>query len=309
MKKILIMLALSTVVALAGCGNEPKESGDKKVSGEITNVENTETKVESGEDILLSGDTEFTSGADVQSGEDLIEVVESGEDIVVENNIDKNDPKRYANVEKNPVVTMEMKDGGKVMIELYPQIAPTTVENFISLINKGYYNGLTFHRVMPNFMAQGGDPLGNGTGGPGYSIKGEFSENGFTQNGLKHDIGVISMARATNPDSAGSQFFIVTSDQSYLSLDGKYAGFGKVLDGMDVVYDIVNAEVNFSTDQLNEVYTKLMAGEEPDSNEIALIQAYQQGVAFDKPINPPIIKKMTVETYGVEYAEPDKIAE
>ena len=138
---------------------------------------------------------------------------DSGDDVV--KNEDKN---RYANIKKNPVVTMEMMSGEIIKIELYPKIAPTTVENFISLVKSEFYDGLTFHRLIPDFMAQGGDPSGDGTGGPGYSIYGEFSENGF-ENSLKHEIGVISMARANDPDSAGSQFFIVTNENSYLSLD------------------------------------------------------------------------------------------
>jgi peptidyl-prolyl cis-trans isomerase B (cyclophilin B) len=219
------------------------------------------------------------------------------------------DVNRYADVEKNPVVTMTMKDGGVVTIELYPKVAPTTVENFISLIKKGFYDGLTFHRVMPNFMAQGGCPLGNGTGGPGYSIAGEFSENGF-KNDLSHDIGVISMARATPMDSAGSQFFIVTSDASKASLDGLYAGFGKVIDGMDEVYKIVNVPVNYATDSLYALYSKFNDPEAKfTAEEIELINAYQSGVAFDKPLDPPVIESMTVETFGYEYAEPAKIKE
>lgn len=305
MKKILLMAALVAIVALTACENGKKETSTSgETSGEKPGIVYT-----SKTDTELLEELQGTSEGELEeSGETIVEVIESGENIVIENaKVDYNDTNRYASVKQNPVVTMEMENGGKVMIELYPQIAPTTVENFISLVKSGFYDGLTFHRVMPTFMAQGGDPLGTGTGGPGYSIKGEFSENGFKQNNLKHDIGVISMARATPPDSAGSQFFIVTNDQSYLSLDGKYAGFGKVLDGMDVVYDIVNVEVNFASTDLNPIYEKLMAGEELDNNEIALVQAYQAGVAFDKPINPPKIKKMTVETFGVEYAEPQKI--
>ena len=175
---------------------------------------------------------------------------DSGDDVV--KNEDKN---RYANVKKNPVVTMEMMSGEIIKIELYPKIAPTTVENFISLVKSEFYDGLTFHRLIPDFMAQGGDPSGDGTGGPGYSIYGEFSENGF-ENSLKHEIGVISMARANDPDSAGSQFFIVTNENSYLSLDGKYAGFGKVIEGMDTVYKIVNTETkrsDYSEELMNAI--------------------------------------------------------
>lgn len=288
MKKIVVLFACVCVLLfLVAC--EDKNKKVENVSGE---VKASEEKV--------------TSNSSKTSGDEVINVVESGEKSVMN---EKRDPKRYADVERNPIVTMEMKDGKKVTIELYPQIAPTTVENFVSLIQKGFYDGVIFHRVMPSFMAQGGDPQGNGLGGPGYSIEGEFSENGFTQNNLKHDIGVISMARATDPNSAGSQFFIVTSDQSYLSLDGKYAAFGKVVDGMDVVYEIVNSEVSFSSKQLNTIYEKLMVGDEDLTNtEIALIQAYQAGEVFDRPINPPVIKTMTVDTFGVDYLEPVKLA-
>ena len=134
--------------------------------------------------------------------------------------------------EKNPIVTIQMKKGDVIKLELYPDIAPNTVNNFISLVKKGFYDGLTFHRIIEGFMIQGGDPDGNGTGGPDYSIPGEFSINGFN-NTLSHDPGVISMARSQHPDSAGSQFFIMHKKASHL--DGSYAAFGKVIEGMDVV--------------------------------------------------------------------------
>ena len=168
----------------------------------------------------------------------------------------------------NPIVTFEMKDGDKFYVELYPEVAPNTVNNFISLINKGFYNGLCFHRVIEGFMIQGGDPKGNGTGGPGYTIRGEFTKNGF-KNNLKHKRGVISMARSMMPNSAGSQFFIMHADAPHL--DGQYAAFGQVIDGMDVI-DII-AEVNV------------------DYN--------------DKPLRDQVIKSVTVDTNGVEYDEPD----
>lgn len=170
----------------------------------------------------------------------------------------------------HPIVTFEMQNGGIIKAELYPEVAPNTVNNFISLINKGFYDGLIFHRVIPGFMIQGGDPEGTGTGGPGYSIKGEFLANGFT-NDLKHTRGVLSMARANDPDSAGSQFFIMTDAAE--SLDGSYAAFGKVTEGMDVVDAI--------------------AALERDSN--------------DRPKEPPVIKKVTVDTLGVTYPEPVKV--
>ena len=144
---------------------------------------------------------------------------------------------------KNPLVTMEIENYGTVKMELYPSIAPNTVANFVSLINDGFYDGNNFHRLAKGFVLQGGDPLGNGTGGPGYTIKGEFSKNDFINN-LSHSEGVISMARATSYDSAGSQFFIVLSDEAKYSLDGLYASFGKVTEGMDVIKKIENeAEV------------------------------------------------------------------
>lgn len=214
-------------------------------------------------------------------------------------------PNKYQDVEQNPVVTMEMMSGDIVKIELYPKIAPTTVENFISLVNSGFYDGLTFHRVIPDFMAQGGDPSGDGTGGPDYSIKGEFSENGF-KNDLSHEIGVISMARSSDPDSAGSQFFIVTNDQSYLSLDGSYAGFGKVIEGMDTVYDIVNVETlrkDYSDELMNEITA---AGGQITTEEL-YIKYMNETTEISTPVNPPVIKKMTVETFGYEYDEPEKL--
>ena len=142
----------------------------------------------------------------------------------------------------NPIVTIQMKDGGVMKAELYPEIAPITVQNFIDLAAKGFYNGLIFHRVIPGFMIQGGDPEGTGMGGPGYCIKGEFTANGFTNN-LKHTRGVLSMARAMNPDSAGSQFFIMHDDAPHL--DGQYAAFGKVVEGMEVVDEIAETATDF----------------------------------------------------------------
>ena len=168
----------------------------------------------------------------------------------------------------NPIVTFEMKDGDKFYIELYPEVAPNTVNNFISLINKGFYNGLCFHRVIEGFMIQGGDPKGNGTGGPGYTIRGEFTKNGF-KNNLKHKRGVISMARSMMPNSAGSQFFIMHADAPHL--DGQYAAFGQVIDGMDVIDKIAEVNVDYN----------------------------------DKPLRDQVIKSVTVDTNGVEYDEPD----
>ncbi|MCM3364145.1 peptidylprolyl isomerase [Niallia sp. CLA-SR-H024] len=174
--------------------------------------------------------------------------------------------------EDYPIVTITMEDDSKIVAELYPDKAPNTVNNFISLINKGFYDGLIFHRVIPDFMIQGGDPNGNGTGDPGYSIKGEFSENGF-ENDLKHERGVLSMARSQMPDSAGSQFFIMVADAPHL--DGQYAPFGKVIEGMDVVDKIVAA----------------------DRDEL------------DKPLKEIKMKKVTVDTKGIDYEEPEKVKE
>lgn len=172
-------------------------------------------------------------------------------------------------IEDNPVVTLTMENDDVIKIELYPTIAPNTVNNFVSLIESGFYDGLIFHRVIPGFMIQGGDPVGNGTGGPDYGIYGEFSSNGF-ENTLKHERGIISMARSQAPDSAGSQFFIMAEDAS--SLDGDYAAFGKVTEGMEVVDRIVNVERD------------------------------QQ----DKPLEDQTIKQMTVDTFGIDYPEPEK---
>ena len=171
---------------------------------------------------------------------------------------------------QNPIVTIEMENGGIIKAELYPEVAPNTVNNFISLISKGFYNGVIFHRVIPGFMIQGGDPKGQGIGGPGYSIKGEFTANRF-ENNLKHDRGVLSMARTMNPNSAGSQFFIMVEKAPHL--DGQYAAFGKVIEGMDVADAIVNTR----TDRM------------------------------DKPLADQRMKTVTVETFGVEYAEPIKV--
>ena len=170
----------------------------------------------------------------------------------------------------NPVVTVVMENGGTMKIELYPEIAPNTVNNFISLVKKGYYDGIIFHRVIAGFMIQGGDPQGTGMGGPGYTIKGEFNSNGF-KNSLKHTKGVISMARTMAPNSAGSQFFIMHEDAPHL--DGQYAAFGCVTEGLDVVDAIAAVKTDYS----------------------------------DRPLQEQKIKSMTVDTFGVEYPEPEKM--
>ena len=243
-----------------------------------------------------------TSTTIKKSGEES----ESGE----ENKMAKfGDIDRYKDVKDNPIVTIEMEDGGKIVVELYPQIAPNSVENFVSLINDKFYDGLIFHRVIPGFMAQGGCPLGNGTGGPGYSIPGEFKENGF-ENSLSHDVGVISMARSKDPDSAGSQFFIVTDENAKQSLDDKYAPFGKVIEGMDEVMKIVNAKCEHTTAEAQDAYIKMVANQEVTEEEEKLVytlMGYDMGITMDKPIEDQVIKTISVDTKGVEYQEPNKI--
>ncbi len=170
----------------------------------------------------------------------------------------------------NPIVTIEMESGDIIKAELYPEIAPNTVNNFISLIKKGYYDGIIFHRVIRGFMIQGGDPDGIGSGGPGYSIKGEFSHNGF-KNDLKHTKGVLSMARTMIPDSAGSQFFIMHEVSPHL--DGEYAAFGQVIEGIENVDKIAETQTDYS----------------------------------DRPIIPQVMKTVTVDTFGVDYPEPEKV--
>lgn len=170
----------------------------------------------------------------------------------------------------NPIVTIQMQNGKVIKAELYPDKAPNTVNNFISLVKSGFYDGLGFHRIIEGFMIQGGDPAGNGTGGPGYSIKGEFRSNGFAANDVKHLRGVLSMARSMMPDSAGSQFFVMHENAAHL--DGQYAAFGKVTEGMDVV------------------------------DEIAAVPTDMR----DRPREPQVMEKVTVETFGTEYPEPKK---
>lgn len=171
----------------------------------------------------------------------------------------------------NPIVTVTLENGQVMTGELYPEKAPNTVNNFIALANSGYYDGLIFHRVIPGFMIQGGCPNGNGMGGPGYSIRGEFSGNGFEKNDIKHTLGVLSMARSMHPDSAGSQFFIMVDEAPHL--DGQYAAFGKVIEGMDVVNRIAETSTDSSS---------------------------------DRPYENQVMESVTVETFGVEYPEPEK---
>ncbi len=176
------------------------------------------------------------------------------------------------NVSNYPIATITMANGGVIKLELYPEIAPESVKNFISLANSGFYDGVIFHRVISGFMIQGGDPLGIGMGGPGYCIKGEFALNGV-ENNLSHERGVISMARAMNYDSAGSQFFICHADSAFL--DGQYAAFGRVIEGMDVVDEIAAVKTN----------------------------------ANDKPLTDQVMESVRVDTFGVEYGEPTKLAD
>lgn len=166
-------------------------------------------------------------------------------------NNESNEVQKVVAIQGTPIVTMKIKDYGDVTLELYPEMAPNTVNNFITLANEGFYDGLIFHRVISGFMIQGGDPQGTGMGGPDYSIAGEFSNNGFEQNTLSHAKGVISMARTNNPDSAGSQFFIMSEDGTYL--DGNYAAFGKVTDGLDVVETIQNVETGLNDKPVEDV--------------------------------------------------------
>ena len=172
--------------------------------------------------------------------------------------------------QQNPIVTFTMADGGVIKAELYPEIAPVSVNNFISLIQKNFYDGLIFHRVIKGFMIQGGDPEGTGMGGPGYSIKGEFKQNGF-ENDLKHTEGVLSMARSMQPDSAGSQFFIM--HKTIPHLDGAYAAFGKVIEGLEHVNKIAETATDYE----------------------------------DRPLEDQVMKSVTVDTFGVEYPEPEKL--
>ena len=193
----------------------------------------------------------------------------SNKDLFQEDSVNTFKIKEDTIMAQNPIVTIEMENGDIMKAELYPEIAPNTVNNFISLINKGYYDGIIFHRVIPGFMIQGGDPNGTGTGGPGYCIKGEFSQNGF-KNDLKHTPGVLSMARTMVPDSAGSQFFIMHETSPHL--DGQYAAFGKLIEGLEVVDKIARTRTDFR----------------------------------DAPLEKQAMKKVTVETFGVDYPEPEK---
>ncbi len=267
MKKNIMVISLIAILVLAlaltGCGKKTNVD-ENESTGDYTTSTQTSGDVEENKEV--EGDSEM-------------------------NNVDTANP--YVDIEKNPIVTMEIDGVGTIKMELYPQIAPESVENFISLVKSGFYDGLIFHRVIPGFMAQGGDPNGNGTGGAPYNIIGEFSANGI-KNDLSHTRGVLSMARSSEPNSASSQFFIVTTDSTYL--DGNYAAFGKVLEGMDVVDTVVNSPVIRTSQEVDQMlyYTN------PE-------EYFTQMAEADRPVNPPVIKSATVETFDVEYSEPTKL--
>lgn len=232
MKKLVGLIIFLLVLTLAACNNPPADENEN-------------------EDLPIENDTTAES---------------QNEDGNTEN--EENNTTEYPNdVEENPTVTITMENDNSIIIELYPDIAPNTVANFISLASEGFYDGLIFHRVMPDFMIQGGDPSGNGTGGPDYAIKGEFTANGF-ENTLKHDRGVLSMARAQSFDSAGSQFFIMTKDSPHL--DDNYASFGKVIEGLETVDEIASAERD----------------------------------SADKPLEDQTILQVEVDTKGYDYPDP-----
>lgn len=273
-KKILLtVLGLALIVSLV----------------EYDNLMKPENKVNSGD---LQGNI---SGEIIDNNENNNKTNESSGELIYNNEDNNKTDESSGDKEKieNPIVTMEIENLGTVKMMLYPDVAPITVNNFISLINQGFYNGLIFHRVIPGFMAQGGDPSGDGTGGPGYSIKGEFKANGVTNN-ISHKRGVLSMARSQGNDTAGSQFFIVTTDSTYL--DGQYAAFGEVIEGMDVIDSVVNSKVIKRSSDIDPLL------------QYADVEEYikQMSVA-DRPVEPPVIKSMTVETFGVQYNEPEKI--
>lgn len=285
---ICLMLALSTI--LVGC--------DVSTDNVVPEMPNTTQTINSGDETIMKENDANSSTEKVPvefiakelEATPQAELISSGEAVANA----KKDANKYAEIEKNPIVTMEIKDLGTITMELYPKIAPESVENFISLINKGVYDGLIFHRTIPGFMAQGGDPLGNGTGGPDYGVVGEFSANGI-ENNLSHVRGVLSMARSEEMNSAGSQFFIVTTDSQFL--DGNYAAFGKVLEGMEIADKIVNSEVVLREEDLMTM-------------QITTIEEYIEVMGkVDRPVNPPVIEKVTVETFGVEYDEPEKIVQ
>lgn len=253
---VMCIITITVMFIIAGCGTDNDQD-----SRDTNNNENEEQNNQSGNEEDTSDNSMTNDNANDETEQ------ETNEDN--HNNNVQIEDQDYSS-ESNPIVTLTMENGGEIEIELYPEVAPNTVANFISLVEEEFYDGLIFHRVIPGFMIQGGDPEGIGTGDPGYSIPGEFEANGFDNN-LIHERGVISMARSQNPDSAGSQFFIMVKDSPHL--DGEYAGFGKVTSGIEVADDIVDVD----TDQA------------------------------DKPKKDQVIESITVDTKGIDYEEPEII--
>ncbi|WP_186578938.1 peptidylprolyl isomerase [Aquibacillus kalidii] len=246
-KLLLVFLAVAVVFGIAGCGtnSETDQTEEKNSSESQAKTDQTEEK---------------------KSDESPVEADQTDE----KKSSESEEKTEYPTVDENPVATITMQGGEQIIIELLPNIAPNSVANFISLAESGFYDGVIFHRVIPKFMIQGGDPQGTGAGGPGYTIPGEFTNNGF-DNELKHERGIVSMARTPEPDSAGSQFFIMVAAAP--SLDGEYAAFGKVTEGMDIVDKIVNSKRNM------------------DNN---------------KPLEDQVMKTVEVDTKGIDYPEPEK---
>ena len=300
-KWLMLISVLVVVLTIIGCGSQtPKSTETKSTSQETvqtqsststpsTKPDSAQTQSNSSAPAASQDTTQTQSNASTQSanqdntqaqaqGNTNIKTSNQGTTIQTNANpqpTNKDTTQAQNNapaptVKSNPIVTITMASGDQIKLELYPDVAPNTVKSFISLVNRGFYNGLIFHRVIPGFMIQGGDPNGNGTGGPGYSIKGEFTNNGFVNN-LKHERGVLSMGRTSDPNSAGSQFFIMVANVS--SLDKQYAAFGKVISGMDAVDKIVNSPRDKA----------------------------------DKPLQSQVMKSVAVDTLGVTFGEPEVI--
>lgn len=261
-KGILILSTILTVfmLVLASCGTDNNNSNNDNAE-----ESDSDNQINNDEE---SSDNNEANNEDTNNNENKENSDKESVNDDVQNNATGDEPEDYSS-DSNPVLTLTMESGDEITVELYPDVAPNTVANFISLVENGFYDGLIFHRVIPGFMIQGGDPDGNGTGGPGYGIAGEFDDNDF-ENDLIHEKGVISMARAQDPDSAGSQFFLMAEDSPHL--DGEYAGFGKITSGIEVVDDIVSVE---TTDE--------------------------------KPKEDQQIETMTVDTKGTDYDEPEII--
>ena len=300
-KWLMLISVLVVVLAIIGCGSQtPKSTETKSTSQETvqtqsstsapsTKQDSAQTQSNSSTPAASQDTTQTQSNASTQSATQAqaqgnTNIKSTNQGTTTQTQTQKNANPQPTNqdttqaqnnapaptVKSNPIVTITMASGDQIKLELYPDVAPNTVKSFISLVNKGFYNGLIFHRVIPGFMIQGGDPNGNGTGGPGYSIKGEFTNNGFVNN-LKHERGVLSMGRTSDPNSAGSQFFIMVANVS--SLDKQYAAFGKVISGMDAVDKIVNSPRDKA----------------------------------DKPSQSQVMKSVTVDTFGVTFGEPEVI--